>query len=122
MNNIKLRYVFKEHISDKIFNKYYNLSEVESGIVNKFLNNNSVSLISIDLHTGLKDKNYVDLYYNDKIKLIFDNEIIFTVVKDDFDIPVFANFDMAYDIDFKEFFMKYKKNDFEIIGNTHENN
>lgn len=73
--------------------------------------------------TGLHDKNGKELYEDYVVKLA-NNNCIWQVTKDDFGIPCFVNLTKkhnTYDVlDFKDFFMSHRKNDFEIIGNIYE--
>lgn len=75
--------------------------------------------------TKLKDKNEKELYFNDLVKINIPSlaDKIFLVTKDDFGIPCFFLTNSFADcIDFKQYFleMNSQKNDFEIIGNIHQ--
>jgi len=72
--------------------------------------------------TGLTDKNGKELYFDDYVRLKY-NDRIYHVKQDDYGIPLFADFKDGQDKSFEWYFlyMGETDNDFEIIGNIYEN-
>lgn len=78
--------------------------------------------------TGLTDKNGMEMYFNDLVKLESDIEFsdeIYQVVKDDFGIPCFVHIErFGVMTTFETYFMNPDRNRsaFEVIGNIHQPN
>jgi len=71
------------------------------------------------MFTGLKDKNCKELYYDSDIVKLETGEIAIAT-KDGFDCPwlIVDGFPI---IDFIDYFNKYSRQGFEVIGNKYEN-
>lgn len=72
-------------------------------------------------YTGLKDKRGKELYFDDFVNLQDDGCEEYRVTKDDFGVPVFLRQRDFKVIDFSDYFAKFDRDGFKIIGNIHEN-
>ena len=70
--------------------------------------------------TGLKDKNGKESFFDDLV-ILKGSEKVFRIMQDDFGIPCFVGDGGSLIIDFKDWFSKMRKDDFEIVGNIYEN-
>lgn len=118
---MKFRYVLKNKLSGEILFKNYSLLEIENGEV---VSLNDCEIISRDRHTGLKDKNGVDIYEGDVLEYyntynrIELQKVLFEWYCTDNDGRCYENVmgwvdEDGYPIDTQE-------NKHTIIGNIHE--
>jgi len=112
MHEIKFRYRVKEISAGRTIVYEKTLEEVEAGLV--VLNHVDLQVLSRDHYTGLRDKNGVEIYEGDIIRL---DSWEPSVYKIDFDRGAFyiakADGEEVGDIKYAE--------RAEVIGNTYEN-